>query len=155
MKRLLALLLCLSTLLALAACGNSNNSANTSPVPSDSAPQQSDSSGGDYDVSTLEGWGAKIKSEADGKGRCHTQLLLSLILRPAYQQRCAPGYKRSQKKKRHILYAGAHIKIIAGYQQDAPPVPPRRQPVNCKYNWQKYVKRIGIKQHSAVPLRSS
>ena len=67
MKRLLALLLCLSTLLALAACGNSNNSANTSPVPSDSAPQQSDSSGGDYDVSTLEGWGAKIKSESDGK----------------------------------------------------------------------------------------
>ena len=67
MKRLLALLLCLSTLLALAACGNSNNSANTSPGPSDSAPQQSDSSGGDYDVSTLEGWGAKIKSESDGK----------------------------------------------------------------------------------------
>ena len=63
MKRLLALLLCLSTLLALAACGNSNNSANTSPVPSDSAPQQSDSSGGDYDVSTLEGWGALTDAE--------------------------------------------------------------------------------------------
>ena len=88
-------------------------------------------------------------------GIAQTQLFPLSAFRAAHKQSRAVRDSRRRQKQQHILRVRAHIEIIAGHQQDAPPIPPGRQPVNRKYDWKKQVKSIGIKQHSAVPLTCS
>ena len=94
-------------------------------------------------------------AQAENEGRAQAKVLLSLFLRPVQKKGRSIRDQRGQKKQGHILDACAHIEVIAGHQQDAPSIPPGRQPVDRKYNWQKQIKRVRIKQHSAVPLMSS
>ena len=92
-----------------------------------------------------------FESEQDAKthpqGQKEDPTLCPLFFRPLYAQRCPVGHHRGQKNQNHIFRIPAHVKIVAGNQQNRPPEFVGYSPVQDEYNGQKNRKRQGVKQH--------